>query len=169
MLASLQRNLVLVLANIAFKTQNNLLGSLGLFVEDGFGLTTVTGLFTVVTTLSCDYNKCLTHKSSLVEILFQSSFHTLSKQGCLSGLVLRHLVRGVFLAVLSLAVGVPCLGDVDLFGFDSISSNVLNSLRFSISPLPLVHRFQIPNYQVTITIASFVTLSNSVEVESYEG
>lgn len=39
---------------------------------------------------------------------------TLSKQGSLAGLVLGDLVRGVLLALFTLAVGIPRLWDVDL-------------------------------------------------------
>jgi hypothetical protein len=59
-------------------------------VENGLGLTTITGLFTIVTTLS------------------------LGEQRSLSGLVLGDLVLGVLLARLALAVGLSGLGDVDL-------------------------------------------------------
>jgi len=59
-------------------------------VEDRLGLTTVTGLLTVVTTL------------------------TLSEEGSLASLVLGDLVLGVLLAVLALAVGPARLRDVDL-------------------------------------------------------
>ena len=52
MLATLDCNLMLMLANGAFKTQHNLLGSFGLLVEDGLGLTAETLLLLVVTTLS---------------------------------------------------------------------------------------------------------------------
>jgi hypothetical protein len=52
-LAALQSHLVLVLADLALQTKNNLLGGLGLLVEDGLGLTTITGLLSIVTTLSC--------------------------------------------------------------------------------------------------------------------
>ena len=51
-LATLQRELGLGLALDALQPQDNLLGSLGLLVEDRLGLTTVTGLLTVVTTLT---------------------------------------------------------------------------------------------------------------------
>jgi len=51
-LATLQGHLVLVLADLALHTKDDLLGSLGLLVEDGLGLTTITGLLSVVTTLS---------------------------------------------------------------------------------------------------------------------
>jgi len=51
-LASLERELHLVLAHCTFQSEYDLLRRLGLFVEDGLGLTTVTGLLAVVTTLS---------------------------------------------------------------------------------------------------------------------
>lgn len=51
-LAALQRKLLLGLAAGALETQDNLLGSLGLLVEDGLGLTTITALLTVITTLT---------------------------------------------------------------------------------------------------------------------
>ena len=51
-LASLQRQLLLGLALGALQSQHNLLGGLGLLVEDGLGLTTVTALLPVVTTLT---------------------------------------------------------------------------------------------------------------------
>ena len=75
----------------AFKTKDNLLGSLGLLVENGLGLTTITGLLTVVTSL------------------------TLSEQRGLTSLVLSDLVGGVLSALGALTVGVTCLGNVDLF------------------------------------------------------
>jgi len=52
-LAALQSHLVLVLANLALHTKDNLLGGLGLLVEDGLGLTTITGLLSIVTALTC--------------------------------------------------------------------------------------------------------------------
>jgi hypothetical protein len=61
-------------------------------VEDGLGLTSVTGLLAVITTL------------------------TLGEQRGLSCLVLGDLVLGVLLAVLALAVGSAGLGNVDLKG-----------------------------------------------------
>ena len=70
-LASLQRELLLGLALRALKTQDDLLGSLGLLVEDRLGLTTITTLLAVITTLS------------------------LGEQRSFSGLVLGDLVLGV--------------------------------------------------------------------------
>ena len=52
MLAALQDQLVLGLADGAFETQSDLLGGLGLLVEDRLGLTTITGLLTIVTALT---------------------------------------------------------------------------------------------------------------------
>jgi hypothetical protein len=46
-LATLESELHLVLAGSAFETKDNLLGSLSLLVEDGLGLTTITGLLTI--------------------------------------------------------------------------------------------------------------------------
>lgn len=48
-LASLQRQLQLGLARVALETEHDLLGGLGLLVEDRLRLTTVTGLLSVVT------------------------------------------------------------------------------------------------------------------------
>jgi hypothetical protein len=46
-LATLESELHLVLAGSALETKDNLLGSLSLLVEDGLGLTTITGLLTL--------------------------------------------------------------------------------------------------------------------------
>ena len=51
-LAALQSQLLLGLAGSALETQDNLLGGLGLLVENGLGLTTVTTLLPVVTALT---------------------------------------------------------------------------------------------------------------------
>jgi len=51
-LAALERQLCLGLARVALQPQHDLLGGLGLFVENRLGLTSVTGLLAVVTTLS---------------------------------------------------------------------------------------------------------------------
>ncbi len=81
---------MLVLADGTFQTQDDLLGGLGFLMEDGFGLTTVAGLLTVVTTLS------------------------LGEDGGLSGLVLGDLVGGVTATLLTSAKGFTSLRDVDL-------------------------------------------------------
>jgi hypothetical protein len=90
-LASLQGQLALGLALDALQSQDDLLGGLGLLVEDGLGLTTVTALLSVVTAL------------------------TLGEQRGLASLVLGDLVLCVLAALLALAVGVSGLGNVDLF------------------------------------------------------
>lgn len=89
-LATLQSKLALGLALDALQSQHNLLGSLGLLVEDGLGLTTISGLLAVVTTLS------------------------LGEKRGLASLVLGDLVLGVLAALLALAEGVTGLGNVDL-------------------------------------------------------
>ena len=78
MLTSLQGQLSLGLAVDTLQSQDNLLGGLGLFVENGLGLTTETGLLTVVSSL------------------------TLGEQGSLTSLVLGDLVLGVLAALLTL-------------------------------------------------------------------
>lgn len=90
MLATLQRQLSLCLAADALQPQHNLLRSLGFLVEHGFGLTTITGLLTVVTPLS------------------------LGEERSLASLVLCDLVLGVLPALLALAVGLSGFGNVDL-------------------------------------------------------
>jgi len=90
-LASLQSELLLGLAGSALKTQDDLLGGLSLLVEDGLGLTTITALLSVITTL------------------------TLGEKGSLSSLVLGDLVLGVLSALLALAIGPAGFGNVDHF------------------------------------------------------
>jgi hypothetical protein len=70
--------------------QDDLLGRLGLLVEDGLRLSSVTGLLPVVTPL------------------------TLGEDRVLALLVLRDLVGGVLAALLALAVSPASLGNVDL-------------------------------------------------------
>lgn len=79
-----------MLAGLALQPQHNLLGGLSLLVEDGLCLTTITGLLPVITALS------------------------LGCQTVLAFLVLGHLVQGVFLAFLVLAVGLLGLWDIHL-------------------------------------------------------
>lgn len=88
MLTSLQGKLSLGLANNTFQSQDNLLGGLGLLVENGLSLTTKTGLLTVVSSL------------------------TLSEQRSLTSLVLGHLVLGVLTAFFTLAIGSSGLWNV---------------------------------------------------------
>jgi hypothetical protein len=91
-LASLEGKLSLGLAGSALQSEDNLLGGLGLLVEDLLGLTTVTALLTVVTTL------------------------TLGVKRGLTGLVLSNLVLGVLAALLALAVSLSGLGNVNCSG-----------------------------------------------------
>lgn len=81
---------MLVLALGALQTEDNLLGGLGLLVEDGLGLATVAGLLAVVAAL------------------------TLGKDGGLAGLVLGDLVHGVAAALLAGAQRATSLRNVDL-------------------------------------------------------
>ena len=71
LLAALEGHLHLVLADGALKTEDDLLCRLCLLVEDGLGLTTVSGLLAVVTALA------------------------LGGERVLALLVLRHLVRPI--------------------------------------------------------------------------
>jgi hypothetical protein len=87
-LASLQCELELGLALGAFETENDLLGGLSLLVENLLGLTTITTLLTVVSSL------------------------TLGVEGSLTGLVLGDLVLSVLSALLALAVGSSSLWNV---------------------------------------------------------
>ena len=89
MLASLKRELSLGLADGAFQTEDNLLGGLSLLVENLLGLTTITALLTIVTTLS------------------------LGIEGGLTSLVLGDLVLGVLAALLALAVSLSGLRNVN--------------------------------------------------------
>lgn len=89
MLTSLQSQLSLGLASNTFQSQNNLLGSLSFLVENWLGLTTETGLFTVITSL------------------------TLSVQGSLTSLVLGDLVLGVLTTVLTFAESLSGLWNVN--------------------------------------------------------
>lgn len=59
MLASLEGQLLLGLARGAFESEDNLLGRLGLLVENRLGLTTVTGLLAVVSTLTLRESRSL--------------------------------------------------------------------------------------------------------------
>merc|ERR1719171_3318454 len=89
MFASFNGNLLTSFAFSAFHSQHNLFGGLSLLVENGFGLTSVSALFPVVTAFS------------------------LSEQGSLTSFVLRDLVQGMLLAVLVRTVGLTSFWDVD--------------------------------------------------------
>jgi hypothetical protein len=113
-LAALQGELLLGLALGALKTQDNLLGGLGLLVEDGLGLTTVTTLLPVVTALTLGEEGGLFQR-------FESAYGLVGVGRCgegtyLASLVLGDLVLGVLVAVLGLAVRPAGFGDVDLYG-----------------------------------------------------
>ena len=58
-LASLQRQLCLRLARCALQSQHDLLRCLGLLVENRLRLTTITGLFAIISTLSLGEQGCL--------------------------------------------------------------------------------------------------------------
>lgn len=93
MLAPLDRVHVHRLADLALQAQHDLLGRLGLFVEDGLGLATEPGLLAVVAPLA------------------------LRVERGLARLVLGDLVHLVLAAGLALAEGALGLGDVDLRSF----------------------------------------------------
>jgi hypothetical protein len=76
-------------------------------VEDGLGLTTVTGLLAVITTLTLCEQRGL---SCLVFYIVSACEGYVWQRGPLTG----DLVLGVLLAVLALAVGSAGLGNVDL-------------------------------------------------------
>jgi hypothetical protein len=63
-LATLERKLCLCLALCALQSQHDLLGCLRLLVEDGLGLTTVTGLLAIVTALSLGEQRGLRYSVS---------------------------------------------------------------------------------------------------------
>lgn len=86
--ASLERELGLGLAHVAFQPQHDLLGSFRTLVEHGLCLTSITRLLAVISPLS------------------------LREQRGLSRLVLCDLVDGVLVAILALAVGSAGLGNV---------------------------------------------------------
>lgn len=106
-LASLQSQLGLGLALSALQTENDLLGGFGLLVEDRLGLTTVTALLPVVTTLT------LGEKGSLYKSQWFVRLGDLLRISNLSGLVLGDLVLTVAFAC-ALAVSASSLWDVDL-------------------------------------------------------
>jgi len=88
-LAPFERQLGLELAHRTFQSQHNLLCGLGLLVEDGLSLTTITRLLAIVTTPSLGIGRVF------------------------ALLVLCDLVRSVLPAGLAFAVGSASFGDVD--------------------------------------------------------
>jgi hypothetical protein len=110
-LATLQSELLLGLAGSALKTQDDLLGGLGLLVEDRLGLTTVTTLLPVVTTLTLGEQGGLIDPSSVpvpTRLPWRAGYIHLAS------LVLGDLVLGVLVALLGLAVRPAGFGNVDL-------------------------------------------------------
>jgi hypothetical protein len=116
MLATLQRQLCLRLASCALQSQHDLLRCLRLLVENGFCLTTITGLLAIITTLS------LREQGRLRDILLGGFLGGTYRATYLSGLVLCDFMLGVLSAVLALAVGASGLGYVDLWEFSSASA-----------------------------------------------
>lgn len=110
-LAALQSELLLGLAGSALETKDDLLGGLGLLVEHGLGLSSVSALLTVVTALT------LGEKGSL-DVSIVSVFARFARWGFggvhLSSLVLGNLVLLVLVALLGLAVRPAGFGNVDL-------------------------------------------------------
>lgn len=90
MFASLEGNLLLVLARGAFHSQDDLLCGLSLLLEDGLGLTTETGLLTIVSSL------------------------TLGEKRSLTSLVLGDLVEPMAFAFAATAEGISGFWNVDL-------------------------------------------------------
>jgi hypothetical protein len=117
-LAALQGELLLGLAGSALQAQDNLLGGLGLLVEDGLGLTTVTALLPVVTTLTLGEQGGLSHTDRVRDLSWVSWFSGLVSH--LASLVLGDLVLLVLVAVLGLAVRPAGLRDVDLYAEDKL-------------------------------------------------
>jgi hypothetical protein len=76
-------------------------------VEDRLGLTSVTGLLAIITTLS------LSEKRSLSCLVLCRFSVCVSFDGCVE-LLTSDLVLGVLLAILALAIGTASLGNVDL-------------------------------------------------------
>jgi len=95
-LAALEGELRLGLADLALEPEHDLLGSLRLLVEDGLRLTSESHLLHVVAALS------------------------LSKVGRLSSLVLGDLVVSVLAALLALAKRLALLGHVHHFSLSSV-------------------------------------------------
>jgi hypothetical protein len=92
-------------------------------VEDGLGLTSVTGLLAIITTLSLSEQRGL---SCLVLCQFSVCVRSVEEPGRLTG----NLVLGVLLAVLALAVGSSGLGNVDLGWISARVPTVINSSSF---------------------------------------
>lgn len=83
---------MLLLADGAFQTQNDLLGNLGFLLEHWLSLTTIARLFTIVTAF------------------------TLGKERSLTSCILGDLMGSVLAALLGSAEGVTCFRDIHLEG-----------------------------------------------------
>jgi hypothetical protein len=148
-LATLEGHLHLVLADGALETEDNLLGRLGLLVENGLGLSSVTCEFSRFSSVHC--SSCAScaastkgrsaggserrgnetegerkgeggrRRTGLLPVVTTLS---LSEERGLARLVLGHLVRGVLAALLTLAVGPAGLGDVDHLKSRELSEGV---------------------------------------------
>lgn len=81
-LAALQGELLLGLAGSALQAQDDLLGGLGLLVEDGLGLTTVTTLLPVVTTLTLGEQGGLSHTNRVRDFSWVSCFFRFGFSPC---------------------------------------------------------------------------------------
>lgn len=93
MFASLERELLLRLARGTFESENDLLRGLGLLVEDGLGLSSVSRLLAIVPTLSlceCRGLSCLVLGDLVQSVL--AAFAALAE--CLPGLGYVHHLRG---------------------------------------------------------------------------
>lgn len=136
-LAALEGELGLGLALRALEAQHHLLGRLCLLVEHGLGLTSVTGLLSIVTTLS------------------------LREQRGLSCLVLSDLVLSMLLAIFALAVGAASLGNVDLIVLVSDCCS-----RFIFNPVSRIVAVRLSSVFIVLDIYSFIAMrsANSSQV-----
>ena len=117
MLGSLNHELLLGLAFLAFQTQSNLLGGLSLFVKDRLGLSTETLLFRVVSSLTLFNNISLPVITN--EVLKRNY---LGEVRGLASFILGHLVNSVLFAFFAFAVCSSFLGDVDHYNTKETTS-----------------------------------------------
>ena len=142
MLAALQSELCLGLADGALQAEHDLLGGLGLLSEDRLGLTTVTALLSVVTTLTLGVEGSLNHRrgpsvmrSEVYDSVVLKESSVLERGAHLASLVLGDSVLGVLLALLGLAVRPAGFRDVDLVSPPSVTE--LKSRHGSNCPHPI--------------------------------
>lgn len=98
-LASFQGELCLGLAHGALQPQNDFLGGLGLLSEDRLGLTTVTALLTIVTTLT------LSEQGGLEKFEKSQQLSIICPEGRESTIILPGQKRGIALSPCQ-----PCTG-----------------------------------------------------------